>query len=141
MLEQAHGLIVCPSLDSSGMALAKNPTGKLPPYLVFPSSGEAGSSVLTCDPPETSRIIPESSLMPVGGEGVCCIEGLFTPDQAKQFSSLASKKRSLELRGDFVNPSTTSRFLLGRYVTMFCHISQFSDELFCPSHAGRDTLR
>ena len=139
MLEQAAGLIGCPSLDSNGLALARNPTGKLPPYLVFPSSGEAGSPVLAPAPPETSRVILESSLMPVRGEGVYSIEDLFIPNQVKQFSSLASKKRSLELYGDFVNHSITSHFRLGRYFTMFCHISQFSDELFCPSHASRDT--
>ena len=119
MLEQAAGLIGCPSLDSNGMALARNPTGKLPPYLVFPSLGEAASPVLAPAPPETSRVILESSLMPVRGEGVYSIQGLFIPDQAKQFSSLASKKRSLELHGDFVNHSTTSHFCLGRYFTMF----------------------
>lgn len=137
MLEQAHGLIGCPPLDSNGKALARNPTGKLPPYLVFPSSGEAGSPVLAPAPPETSRVILESSLMPIGGEGVYSIEGLFTPGKAIFITGLKEEKPRTSW--GFCEPLTTSHFLLGRYFAMFCHISQFSDELFCPSHASRDT--
>ena len=135
MLEQAHRLIGCPPLDSNGKALARNPTGKLPPYLVFPSSGEAGSPVLAPAPPETSRVILDSSLMPIGGEGVYSIR---RPLYSRQSNSYHWPQRR-EFHGDFVNHSTTSHFLLGKYFTMFCLISQFSDELFCPSHASRDT--
>lgn len=60
------GLIGCPPLDSNGKALARNPTGKLPPYLVFPSSGRLEVQswpLLLLRPP---RVILESSLMPIG---------------------------------------------------------------------------
>lgn len=81
MLEQVHGLIGCvPPLDSNGKALARNPTGKLPPYLVFPFRRLEVQSwpLLLLNTSGHSGVFFDA----IGGEEFIALEGLFTRGKA-----------------------------------------------------------